>query len=39
MWNWSRLTWINDGLNQALVAVVSVAAVALFLIVARGWAW
>ena len=39
MWNKARLTWFNDGLNQTLVAVVVVAAVILYLIVARGWAW
>lgn len=31
MWNRSRLTWSNDGLNQELVAVVIVAAVELTL--------
>jgi hypothetical protein len=39
MLNKPRLTWINDGLNQTLVAAVIVAAVAVYLIVARGWAW
>jgi hypothetical protein len=39
MLNQPRPTWINDGLNQKLVAAVIVGAVAVYLIVARGWAW
>jgi hypothetical protein len=35
----SRPAWINDRLNQTLVAVATIGAIAVYLIVARGWAW
>jgi hypothetical protein len=39
MWNKNRLLWINDGLNQTLVAAAIFGTVVLSLILARGWAW
>jgi hypothetical protein len=38
MWNKNRLLWINDGLNQTLVAAAIFGTVVLSLILARGWA-
>jgi hypothetical protein len=39
MLNKPRLPWINDRLNQTLVGVVVFGAVALYLILVRGWVW
>jgi hypothetical protein len=39
MLNNARPKWLDDGLNRTLVAVVIVAAVALYFIVVRGWSW
>jgi hypothetical protein len=33
------LTWINDPLNQTIVAVAIVAAIAMNFVVAHGWVW